>query len=53
LLGPRTAIPLHSEGWKHVREREEDPRRVLGAAPAGVRERIRWLPLGEPVDVDV
>ena len=53
LLRPRTAIPLHYEGWKHFREREEDARRVLDAAPAEIRESIRWLPLGEPVDLDV
>jgi L-ascorbate metabolism protein UlaG (beta-lactamase superfamily) len=53
LLGPRTVIPLHYEGWLHFREGREAIERELATAPASVREGVRWLPLGEPVDVSV
>jgi hypothetical protein len=45
LLRPRTAIPIHYEGWKHFREGREAIERELDKAP-GVRRSIRWLPLG-------
>jgi L-ascorbate metabolism protein UlaG (beta-lactamase superfamily) len=43
---PRTVIPLHYEGWKHFREGREAIERELATAPADLRERIRWLPIG-------
>lgn len=52
LVRPRTAIPIHYEGWRHFRQGREGIERELAAAPAEVRERVRWLPLGEPVDLD-
>lgn len=51
LIKPRTAIPIHYEGWKHIREGREAIERELAAAPAEIRERVRWLPIGEPVDL--
>jgi hypothetical protein len=51
LVRPRTAIPIHYEGWKHFREGREAIERELAAAPADVRERIRWLPIGTAVDL--
>jgi L-ascorbate metabolism protein UlaG (beta-lactamase superfamily) len=51
LIGPRTAIPIHYEGWKHFRQGREAIERELVAAPEQVRERIRWLPIGTPVEV--
>ena len=48
---PRTAIPVHYEGWSHFREGRAAIEREFAAAPADVRERIRWIPIGEPVDV--
>ena len=51
LVRPRTAIPIHYEGWKHFKQGR-------GAIEAGVREcpgrdprSIRWLPIGEPTAV--
>jgi L-ascorbate metabolism protein UlaG (beta-lactamase superfamily) len=53
LVAPRTAIPTHYEGWKHFREGRAEVERELAAAPAAVRESIRWLPIGAPASVDV
>jgi len=48
LVKPRTIIPIHYEGWKHFREGREAIEREFANAPEDVRERVRWLPLGEP-----
>jgi L-ascorbate metabolism protein UlaG (beta-lactamase superfamily) len=52
LVGPRTAIPIHYEGWAHFKEGREAVERELDRAPEAIRHRIRWLPIGEPVDLD-
>jgi L-ascorbate metabolism protein UlaG (beta-lactamase superfamily) len=49
---PRTVIPLHYEGWKHFREGREAIEREFASAPEEFRATVRWLPIGEPVDVD-
>jgi hypothetical protein len=51
LVRPRTAIPVHYEGWSHFRQGRAAIERDLAAAPDDVRARIRWVPLGEPVDL--
>jgi L-ascorbate metabolism protein UlaG (beta-lactamase superfamily) len=51
LVRPRTAIPIHYEGWKHFREGREAIERELAGAPDDVRRSIRWLPIGERVDL--
>ena len=51
-LKPRLAIPVHYEGWDHFREGREAIERELAQAPADVRERFRWLPIGVATDVD-
>lgn len=51
LVRPRTAIPIHYEGWGHFREGRDAVERELATAPADVRERFRWVPIGEPVTV--
>jgi L-ascorbate metabolism protein UlaG (beta-lactamase superfamily) len=53
LLRPHTALPVHYEGWSHFREGRDGIERVLAAAPADVRDRVRWLSLGEPAEVEV
>ena len=45
-MRPRVAIPIHYEGWLHFREGREGIERVLATAPADVRARVRWLPIG-------
>jgi L-ascorbate metabolism protein UlaG (beta-lactamase superfamily) len=51
LVRPRTAIPIHYEGWKHFREGREAIEREFANAPEDVRNSIRWLPIGEPVEL--
>jgi L-ascorbate metabolism protein UlaG (beta-lactamase superfamily) len=51
LISPRTAIPIHYEGWKHFRQGREAIEREFGHAPEDIRRRIRWLPIGEEVQL--
>jgi L-ascorbate metabolism protein UlaG (beta-lactamase superfamily) len=51
LAEPTVAVPVHVEGWSHFSQQEEAAARVFDAAPGAVRERVRWAPLGEPIDV--
>ncbi|MGH2924709.1 MAG: MBL fold metallo-hydrolase [Solirubrobacterales bacterium] len=48
---PRTAIPIHYEGWKHFREGRAEIERELAGAPQEIAEMFRWLPIGTPVDL--
>ena len=50
---PRTAIPIHYEGWKHFREGRNEIERELASAPADVRDSFRWLEIGVPTDIEV
>ena len=51
LAEPGTAVPVHVEGWSHFSQQEDAAAHVLDAAPGAVRERVRWAPLGEPIDL--
>jgi L-ascorbate metabolism protein UlaG (beta-lactamase superfamily) len=51
LVRPRTTIPIHCEGWKHFRQGRNAVERVFATAPAEIRDRVRWLPIGIPIDV--
>ncbi len=51
LARPHTAIPIHYEGWKHFREGRAAAERAFAAAPAEVRDSVRWLPIGEAATV--
>ena len=48
---PRSSSPCTSRAGATSPSRRRRRQRVFAAAPAEVRDRIRWLPLGEPVDV--
>jgi hypothetical protein len=48
--GPTTLIEVH--GWRHFQESRAVIKREFAAAPPEVRDPIRWLPLGEAVEVD-
>jgi L-ascorbate metabolism protein UlaG (beta-lactamase superfamily) len=50
-LNPQTVIPIHYEGWKHFKESEKDAGNVFDGSD--IKEKIRWLPLGKPADVEV
>lgn len=51
LVRPRTAIPIHYEGWKHFRQGREAIEAELATAPPEIRGRFRWLPIGAAVDL--
>lgn len=50
-LEPRVAIPVHYEGWSHFREGRDRVERDLADAPAEVRDRFRWIPIGETAEI--
>ncbi|RBY79235.1 MBL fold metallo-hydrolase [Blastococcus sp. TF02-09] len=47
----RTVVPVHYEGWSHFRQGRAAVEAELDGAPADVRARFRWLPLGQPVEL--
>ena len=51
--GPRTAIPVHYEGWSHFQQDRAAIERELAAAPDDVRERFRFVPIGTAVELPV
>ena len=51
LLKPEVAIPIHYEGWSHFKQGRAAIEAELATAPAGVRDRFRWVPIGEPVEL--
>jgi L-ascorbate metabolism protein UlaG (beta-lactamase superfamily) len=53
LIRPRTAIPIHYEGWKHFREGREAIEREFADAPEEIRRSIRWLPIGVATDLSL
>ena len=46
-----SSIPVHYEGWTHFRDGRDGIERALAAAPADVRDRVRWLPIGTAEEV--
>jgi len=51
LVRPRVAIPVHYEGWSHFRQGREAIEREFERAPEEVRRSLRWLPIGEAVEI--
>jgi L-ascorbate metabolism protein UlaG (beta-lactamase superfamily) len=51
LVRPRTAIPVHYEGWSHFRQGRDAIERELESAPDDISRTFRLLPLGAGVDV--
>jgi len=50
-LRPRTAVPVHYEGWSHFQEERATMEAAFAAAPVEVRTAVRWARLGEPLDL--
>ena len=48
---PRTAIPVHYEGWSHFHEGRASVERRIAAASPDVRDRFRLLDIGQPTTV--
>lgn len=53
LLDARTVVPVHYEGWSHFVQGRTAVERDLARAPEELQRRLRWLPLGTPVDLTV
>lgn len=51
LAEPGVAVPVHVEGWSHFSEQEAAAARIFDATMPAVRDRVRWAPLGEAVDL--
>ena len=49
LIRPRTAIPIHYEGWKHFRQGRDAIEGEFESAPEEFRRSVRWLPIGAAV----
>jgi L-ascorbate metabolism protein UlaG (beta-lactamase superfamily) len=49
-MGLRTVIPIHYEGWRHLRQGREEAERELSAA--GLADRVIWLRPGEPTAIE-
>ncbi len=52
VVKPRVVVPIHYEGWKHFHEGRADVERALARAPDDLRRRVRWLPIGQPADLE-
>ena len=53
LIRPRTAIPIHYEGWKPFSQGREAIEREFASAPEEIRRSIRWVPIGEAVQISM
>jgi L-ascorbate metabolism protein UlaG (beta-lactamase superfamily) len=51
MMGARTVLPVHYEGWSHFREGRQQAEAAFAAA--GLADRVRWLPPGQRVEIDV
>ena len=49
-LGEVIVMPLHYEGWAHLTEGRAQIEQAFVAA--GLEQRLRFLPLGQPVPID-
>ncbi len=52
LVKPRTAIPVHYEGWSHFKQGRKEVDRAFAAVP-DARDRLRWIPIGARVEISV
>jgi L-ascorbate metabolism protein UlaG (beta-lactamase superfamily) len=53
LVKPRTVIPIHYEGWKHIKQGREAIKREFAGAPEEMRGSVRWLAIGEPAELSI
>ena len=50
-LNLRTMIQIHYEGWSHFREPRAEAEKHFRAVK--ISEKVQWLPLGTPVNIEV
>jgi L-ascorbate metabolism protein UlaG (beta-lactamase superfamily) len=53
LVRPRTAVPIHYEGWSHFQQDRATIERELANAPADVRPSFHFVPIGTAVELAV
>jgi len=53
LLAPTTVLPVHYEGWSHFHQGREAIEPAFAAAPAEIRDSVRWLERGVATEVEV
>jgi L-ascorbate metabolism protein UlaG (beta-lactamase superfamily) len=51
LVRPRTAIPVHYEGWTRFRQGRDAIEQEVEQAPADLGRRLQWLPVGATVSI--
>ena len=51
LMSPRTAIPVHYEGWSHFTQGREQVLAELATASRDAASRILWAPVGTAVEL--
>jgi L-ascorbate metabolism protein UlaG (beta-lactamase superfamily) len=51
MLGEATIVPIHYEGWTHLTESRDEIEQAFAAA--GLQKRLRFLPLGQSVSIDM
>lgn len=51
MLGEAVIIPIHYEGWTHFTEGRTEIEQAFMAA--GLKQRLHFLPLGQPVSIDI
>lgn len=51
MLGEATIVPIHYEGWTHLTESRDEIEHAFTAA--GLEQRLRFLPFGQPVSIDI
>ncbi len=53
LVRPRTAIPVHYEGWSHFHQGRPAIEAAMASAPEAVRSAVVWPTPGTPLEVTV
>jgi L-ascorbate metabolism protein UlaG (beta-lactamase superfamily) len=51
VLSPRAAIPIHYEGWSHFREPRAEAEKLF--IESEIEDKVQWLPLGMPVNIEI
>jgi L-ascorbate metabolism protein UlaG (beta-lactamase superfamily) len=51
LARPGVAVPVHYEGWSHFVDGPAGLASAIADAPADVRDRVRRLPIGTPIEL--
>ena len=52
MVRPHTIVPVHYEGWKHFSQGRAEVEEAFARAPDELRRALRWLPIGEEVELD-